>query len=62
MEHFFSGMLHAALWAFFIILILAVVGIIAIIQWIVNAVRKTEAAVETGVADVQGHLHHHNDQ
>lgn len=53
MEHFFISMLHGAIWAFFIILALAVVGVIAIISWIVAAFRKTEAAVETGVADVE---------
>lgn len=54
MEHFFTSMLHGALWAFFIILALAVVGVIAIISWIMAALRKTETAVETGVADVEG--------
>ncbi len=53
MEHFFISMLHGALWAFLIILALAVVGVIAIVSWVMAALRKTESAVQTGVSDVE---------
>ncbi len=61
MEHILSNMLHTALWFFFVIFIFAVIGVVAVISWIMNAVRKTETAVQTGVANVEGHLHHHNE-
>lgn len=53
MEQTLVHLAHAALWFFFIIFILAIIGVIAIIQWIVNAVRRTETAVETGVQNVE---------
>lgn len=60
MEHILSNLLHTALWFFFIVFVFAIIGVIAVIGWIVNAVHKTESAVETGVANVEEHLHHHD--
>jgi len=57
MEHFFVHFAQTAAWLLGIILILAIVGVIAIIQWIVNAVRGTERAVEGGVRNVEGRFH-----
>ena len=53
MEQTLVHLAHAALWFFFIVFILAIVGVIAIIQWIMNAVRRTESAVESGVQNVE---------
>lgn len=54
MEQTMIHLAHAAVWFFFIVFILAIIGVIAIIQWIVNAVRRTETAVESGVQNVEG--------
>lgn len=53
MEQTLVHLAHAALWFFVIVFILAIVGVIAIIQWIMNAVRRTETAVESGVQNVE---------
>lgn len=53
MEHALLNLVHVAAWAFLIIFILALIGLIAIIRWIVNAFRRTEVAVETGVQNVE---------
>ncbi len=53
MEQTLVHLAHAALWFFFIIFILAFIGVVAIIRWIVNAVRRTETAVSTGVHNVE---------
>ena len=60
MESFVVHLVHAAAWFFGVIFILAIVGVIAIIQWIMNAVRRTETAVSSGVHNVQDRLHHHD--
>ncbi|MFN2449151.1 MAG: hypothetical protein ABR508_05070 [Candidatus Baltobacteraceae bacterium] len=53
MEHALLNLVHAAAWAFLIIFLLALVGVIAIIRWIADAVRTTETAVEGGVQNVE---------
>ncbi len=54
MEQALLHLVHFAAWAFLIIFLLALVGIIAIIRWIMDAVRRTENAVENGVQNVEG--------
>jgi hypothetical protein len=57
MEIFVTHLLHAALWMFFLIFALAIVGAIAIIKWIADLFRTTESAVESGVQTVQRTIH-----
>lgn len=54
MEQAVLHLAHIAAWVFFIIFILALIGIISIIRWIMNLFRKTEAAVEGGIQNVEG--------
>jgi hypothetical protein len=58
MEHLVA-FLHDAIWALAIILVLAVIGFISIIRWIVGLFRKGEQEVETGVRNVEESVHHH---
>ncbi|HEV3154213.1 MAG TPA: hypothetical protein VGZ02_10450 [Candidatus Baltobacteraceae bacterium] len=53
MESAVLHLLHFAAWAFFIIFLLALVGLIAIVRWIVGLFHKGEAAVESGVENVE---------
>ena len=57
MEHFVGQLLHIGAWIFGIVFLFAVIGFFAVISWIVNAFRKTEAAVEGGVQSVEDRLH-----
>lgn len=57
MEQAFVHLAHFAAWAILIIFILAFIGLIAIIRWIMNLFRRTEAAVETGVHHVEETFH-----
>ncbi len=54
MEQLVVHLVHAAVWTFFIIFLLALVGLIAIVRWIINLFRRTEAAVESGAERVEG--------
>ena len=54
MEQALLHLVHAAAWFFLIIFILAFIGVIAIVRWVVNLFRRTEAAVETGVERIEG--------
>jgi hypothetical protein len=54
MEQLVVHLVHAAAWTFGIIFLLALIGLIAIIRWIMNLFRRTEAAVESGVERVEG--------
>jgi len=60
LSHFVVQLLHVGAWIFLIVFLLAIVGVIAIINWIVNAFRRTETAVETGVHNVGERFHHHD--
>lgn len=53
MEQAVLHLLHFAAWAFLIIFILAFVGLIAIVRWIVGLFRRGEAAVESGAERVE---------
>lgn len=53
MEQAILHLAHIAAWTFFIIFILALIGLVAIIRWVMNLFRRTEAAVETGVESVE---------
>jgi uncharacterized protein YoxC len=52
------NMLHIGAWIFGIVFLFALIGVYAVIHWIVNALRKTETAIEGGVHNVQAKLHH----
>jgi hypothetical protein len=54
MEQALLHLVHAAAWFFLIIFILAFIGVIAIVRWVVNLFRRTEAAVESGVDRIEG--------
>lgn len=54
MEQAFVHLAHIAAWAFLIIFILALIGLITIVRWVMNLFRRTEAAVESGVDKVEG--------
>ncbi|MBC5810211.1 MAG: hypothetical protein GIW95_05040 [Candidatus Eremiobacteraeota bacterium] len=60
MEHFVGELLRVGAWVFGLVFLFAIIGVIAVINWIVNAFRKTEAAVEGGVRNVGDRLHHHD--
>ena len=53
MEQAVLHLVHIAAWVFFVIFLLAFVGLVAIIRWIVNLFRRGEAAVESGVERVE---------
>lgn len=46
-----------AAWAFFIIFVFAIIGVIAVIRWIVNLFTRAENAVEGEVSNVGNKLH-----
>lgn len=54
MDSLVMHLLHAAAWTFGIIFLLALIGLIAIIRWIVGLFRRGEAAVEGGINSVEG--------
>jgi len=54
MEQGILHLAHIAVWFFVIIFILALIGVIAIISWIVGLFRRGERAVQSGVSDVEG--------
>ena len=56
MEQAVLHLAHIAAWTFFVIFVLALIGLIAIIRWVMNLLRRTEAAVESGVEKVEGTL------
>jgi hypothetical protein len=55
-EHL-AAFLHDALWALAVILVLAVIGLISIIGWIVGLFRKGEREVEAGVQKAEDMAH-----
>ncbi len=57
MEHLVVSLLHAAAWLFFFIFLFAVIGVIAVIRWIVGLVSGTERAVTAGVGNVESRFH-----
>lgn len=57
MEQAVLHLAHIAAWTFFIIFVLALIGVIAIVRWVMNLFRRTEAAVEGGVQNVERTLH-----
>ena len=54
MEQTLLHLVHAAAWFFLVIFILAFIGLIAIIRWIMDLFRRGETAVESGVEHVEG--------
>ncbi|HEY8298347.1 MAG TPA: hypothetical protein VIG32_10025 [Candidatus Baltobacteraceae bacterium] len=60
MGDFVVHLLHAGAWIFGIVFLFAIIGVIAVIGWIVNLFRKTETVVMTGVHDVENVVHHHD--
>lgn len=57
MEQGILHLAHIAAWVFGIIFLLAFIGLIAIIRWVLNLFRRTENAVEGGVQNVERGLH-----
>ena len=53
MEQAVMHLLHIAAWLFVIIFILAFIGVIAIVRFVIGLFRRTEQAVESGVASVE---------
>jgi len=60
MEHTLIHLAETAAWVFFIIFVFAIIGVWATIRWIVNMVTAGERAVETGVQNVEGSFHRHD--
>ncbi|MDQ2681389.1 MAG: hypothetical protein M3Y21_10300 [Candidatus Eremiobacteraeota bacterium] len=58
MEHFFIHLAQSAAWFFLIVFVFAVIGVIAVIRWIIALVTGTERAVTTGVHNVEGRITH----
>ena len=54
MDSFVMHLLHAAAWAFGIIFLLALIGLIAIVRWVMGMFRRGESAVEGGINRVEG--------
>jgi hypothetical protein len=59
MEAFLGHLIHFAIWVFFIIFAFAIVGVIAVVRWIINLITRTETAVGSGVESVERALHKH---
>jgi hypothetical protein len=59
MEAFLSHLIHFALWAFFVIFAFAIVGVLAIVRWIMRLVTRTQAAVGSGMDSVERAIHKH---
>jgi len=57
MEQTLIHLVQTAAWFFFIVFIFAVIGVVATVRWIVNALTRGERAVEAGVVSVENHLH-----
>ena len=53
MEQSLVHLAHFAVWVFIIIFILAFIGLISIIRWVVSLFRRGEAAVQSGVDRVE---------
>lgn len=54
MEQSLVHLVHFAAWTFVIIFILAFIGLVAIIRWVMNLFRRGEAAAERGIERVEG--------
>jgi hypothetical protein len=52
-EQFVLHLLHVAAWVFGFIFLFAIIGIIAVIRWIIALVTRGERAVESGVQSVE---------
>jgi len=57
MEQTLIHLAQTAAWFFFIVFIFAVIGVVATVRWIVNAITRGERAVEGGVESVENRLH-----
>lgn len=53
MEQWAIHMAHVAIWFFIIIFILALIGLIAIVRWIIGLFMRGERAVQSGVENVE---------
>ncbi|MDQ2866071.1 MAG: hypothetical protein M3R51_07565 [Candidatus Eremiobacteraeota bacterium] len=58
MEHTLVHLAATAAWLFFILFVFAVVGVVAIVRWIINAVTNTERAVASGVEQAGRRITH----
>ena len=59
MSGFVIHLLHAAAWAFFIIFLFAIIGVVAVLRWIAELFMRGESAVKSSVSEVEGSIHHH---
>jgi len=57
MESAVVHLVHIAAWAFGVIFLLALIGLIAIVRWVVALFRRGEQAVEGGVQRVENTFH-----
>ena len=57
MTGFVLHLLHAAAWAFVIIFVFAIIGVVAVLRWIAELFMRGETAVKSGVSNVEGSLH-----
>lgn len=60
MGSFFVHLAETAAWFLAVVMVFAVIGVVAVIKWIVDATHRTEAAVHSGIENVEGHFHHHD--
>jgi hypothetical protein len=60
MEQTLVHIAATAAWVFFIVLIFALIGVYAVIRWIIGLITNTERAVETGVREVEGKITGHD--
>lgn len=56
MEHTLVHIAATAAWFFVIVFIFALIGVVAMIRWIVGLFRRGEAAVESGVQSIERRL------
>lgn len=59
MEQLVLNILHAAAWLFAFIFLFAIIGVLAVVRWIIGLVTGTERAVAVGVHNVENTLHRH---
>lgn len=57
MEQTFVHLAHAAAWFFLVVFVLAFIGLVAIVRWVMNLFRRTEAAVEGGIEAAEHAIH-----
>jgi hypothetical protein len=49
-------LLHIGAWIFGIVFLFALIGVLAVVQWVTSLFRRTESAVEGGLQNVEARL------